>query len=161
MNIFVLDESINKCAHYHCDKHVVKMILEYAQILSTTCLLTGIKTYYKPTHIKHPCVIWTKQSLQNWRWLKKLLNALNNEYKYRYNKTTDHRSFAVANRLKEPDLPSIGLIEFVQVMPERYKVKNNPIQAYRNYYVGMKSSFACWTRRRTPTWYKTIYGGKK
>ena len=35
MNIFVLDEDPIKAAAYHCNKHVVKMIIECAQMLST------------------------------------------------------------------------------------------------------------------------------
>ena len=35
MNIFYLHENPEICAEYHCDKHVVKMILETAQMLST------------------------------------------------------------------------------------------------------------------------------
>lgn len=35
MNIFYLDDDPKKCAEMHCDKHVVKMIIEYAQLMST------------------------------------------------------------------------------------------------------------------------------
>lgn len=42
MNIFFLDRNIRKCAAYHCDKHVVKMILESTQLLSTALHLNGL-----------------------------------------------------------------------------------------------------------------------
>ena len=35
MNIFVLDNDPKKCAEAHCNKHVVKMILEHAQLMCT------------------------------------------------------------------------------------------------------------------------------
>jgi len=35
MNVFYLDRNPITAAQMHCDKHVVKMILEYAQLLST------------------------------------------------------------------------------------------------------------------------------
>lgn len=35
MNIFWLDNDPATNARYHCDKHIVKMIVEYAQLLST------------------------------------------------------------------------------------------------------------------------------
>ena len=35
MNIFCLDQDPHLAARMHCDKHVVKMILEYGQMLST------------------------------------------------------------------------------------------------------------------------------
>lgn len=156
MNIFVLDKNIKKCARYHCDKHVVKMILEYAQILCTVNNLHGIKAPYRPTHIKHPCVTWAGESITNWRWLKKLAAALNEEYKYRYNCKQDHASYKIIASLTEPPLPNLGLTEFVQAMPDPYKVKNNAVQAYRNFYVGMKRPFAAWTKRRAPKWYSLM-----
>jgi len=35
VNIFYLHRDVDTCAEMHNDKHVVKMILEYAQLLST------------------------------------------------------------------------------------------------------------------------------
>ncbi|KPJ67992.1 MAG: hypothetical protein AMJ43_00820 [Coxiella sp. DG_40] len=161
MNIFVLDKNIKKCARYHCDKHVVKMILEYAQILCTICNQHGLKTPYKSTHIKHPCVKWAGESLQNWLWLKELTVALNGEYKYRYDTQRNHEAYRVVTLLKTPVLPNIGLTEFAQAMPQKYKVKNNAVLAYRKFYVGMKKSFATWKKRRVPKWYKLMLRGNK
>jgi len=42
MNIFVLDQDIDKCAEYHVDKHVSKMILESAQMLCTNMIIDSI-----------------------------------------------------------------------------------------------------------------------
>ena len=58
MNIFVLDQNIEKCAKYHCDKHVIKMILESAQMLSSVVRIQGFDIGYKLTHKNHPCSIW-------------------------------------------------------------------------------------------------------
>ena len=153
MNIFVLDYNIKKCAKYHCDKHVVKMILESAQILCTVSNLSGLKTPYLSTHIKHPCVKWAMESIQNWRWLRQLSIALNEEFKYRFEHKKDHKAYKIIKDLQEPPLPNIGLTEHPQTMPDVYKVMGNPVQAYRNYYVGMKTSFATWKKRRRPKWY--------
>ena len=35
MNLFYLDEDLDKCAEFHVDKHIVKMPLEAAQLLCT------------------------------------------------------------------------------------------------------------------------------
>ena len=83
MNIFVLDKDIKKCAQYHCDRHVIKMILESSQMLSTACRMNGVHDGYKATHISHPCSIWVRESLDNWFWLRDLVTELNEEYKYR------------------------------------------------------------------------------
>lgn len=153
MNIFLLDRNIEKCAKYHCDQHVVKMILEYTQILCTVLYLNGIACPYKPTHQKHPCVIWAGLSLDNWLWLKELTYYLNKEYKYRWNNLRNHRSFEVANELKCPRLSNIGLLEHPQAMPEQYRVLGDPVQAYRNFYTFSKSCFANWSKRKKPFWY--------
>ena len=79
MNIFVLDTDIKKCAQYHCDKHVVKMILESVQMLCTALNKKGFTTPYKSTHVKHPCVLWVESSHDNFLWLKNLTLALNDE----------------------------------------------------------------------------------
>jgi hypothetical protein len=152
MNIFVLDLNIEKCARYHCDQHVVKMILESAQIACTALNAKGFTTPYKPTHVKHPCVLWAGASFANLKWLKKLARRLNREYRYRYRKFEDHSSLAVIDQIEEMKFESIGLTEFPQAMPEQYKVPGDPVQAYRNFYVGEKLQFARWTRRRRPAW---------
>ena len=91
MNIFILDRNLKKCAQYHCDRHVVKMILESAQLLSTVLRINDIDEGYRPTHQNHPCTLWAGKSLTNWIWLRKLAENLNSEYKFRFNKTTNQK----------------------------------------------------------------------
>lgn len=153
MNIFYLDQNIPRCARYHCDQHVIKMILESTQILSTVLHLYNIKAPYKPSHQNHPSVLWAAKSLQNWLWLRELILFLNKEYKYRYDSLVNHKSYEIAKKLKIPPLPDIGLIEHPQVMPEEYKVPGDPIKAYRNFYIFDKSRFAKWRKRTAPQWY--------
>jgi hypothetical protein len=129
------------------------MILEGTQMLCTVLNQNGVETPYKSTHTKHPCTLWAGRSLSNWTWLSKLTLQLNEEFLYRYRKSIDHESASVARELSPPPLPDIGLTEFAQAMPEAYKVPGNPVQAYRNFYVGEKWRFATWTRRRPPKWF--------
>lgn len=152
MNIFVLDNDIERCAEYHCDQHVVKMILESVQLLCTALNKKGFVTPYKSTHVKHPCVYWVEESYSNFVWLTDLTLALNDEYRYRYNKSQDHKSIGVLAQLRGKRYQDIGLTEFAQAMPEQYKVKNDAVAAYRNFYRGEKLSFARWTRRDMPEW---------
>ena len=156
MNIFVLDLNVEKCARYHCDQHVVKMILESAQIACTALNSKGFKTPYKSTHVKHPCVLWARESFANLQWLMKLARALNREYRYRYRTCEDHRSLAVVDQIQGMKFESTGLSDFPQAMPEQYKVPGDPVQAYRNFYVGEKLRFARWTRRKRPAWIEGI-----
>ncbi len=152
MNIFILDKNIKKCAAYHCDQHVVKMILESVQMLCTALNKKGFTTPYKSTHVKHPCVLWVEESYDNFTWLQNLAIALNDEYAYRYNKKTDHKSMSVLPQIKQHRFESNGLTEFAQAMPDEYKVPGDAVRAYRQFYLGEKMGFATWTRRRKPAW---------
>ncbi|WP_297476680.1 pyrimidine dimer DNA glycosylase/endonuclease V [uncultured Photobacterium sp.] len=156
MNVFILDHDINKCAQYHCDQHVVKMILESVQLLCTALNKKGFATPYKSTHMNHPCVLWVEKSYDNFLWLKALTLALNKEYKYRYNKTTDHKSIAVLAEIERYSYDAIGLTPFAQAMPNDYKVEADAIEAYRNFYRGDKAAFAKWTKRPPPEWFYTV-----
>lgn len=154
MNIFVLDNDHQKCAEYHCDKHVVKMILEYAQILSTNVRIANeCELGYKITHRNHPCTIWARKSLSNWMWLKKLSFCLNEEYKYRYGHVKNHKSYDVIESLPTPNIPDVGLTSFAQAMPD-YCKSNNAVDAYRKYYILEKKDIVNWKKRNVPVWYK-------
>ena len=152
MNIFVLDTDITTCARCHCDQHVVKMILESTQIICTALNQKGFSTPYRPTHVKHPCVIWAGTSFENLQWLKCLAIALNEEYRFRFETSADHQSLAVIKTVDGIRFESKGLTEFAQAMPEKYKVPGDPVLAYRQFYVGEKLRFARWTKRNPPQW---------
>lgn len=152
MNIFVLSLQILECAMFHCDQHVIKMILESAQMLCTACVMAGGKAGYKPAHKKHPCTLWVMSSLSNWRWLKSLAIALNDEYKYRYKKEVNHKSLDVINELEEPNIEDKGLLPFALAMPDEFR-DPDPVLAYRKYYAGAKYRFATWRSRDIPQWY--------
>jgi hypothetical protein len=148
MNIFVLDRDPVLAAQYHCDKHVVKMVLETAQILSTVSNLGG----YKPTHQRHPCVLWAGTSQQNFDWLVMLGRELSKEYTFRYDKV--HKSSAVIEQCAAFDeLPATGLTQFKQCMPIRCIVYKDPVAGYRRYYMTDKRHFCTWKRRDKPEWF--------
>jgi hypothetical protein len=156
MNIFFLHFNTKKCAKYHVDRHVVKMILESFQILCTViCLKEPSLTPddetsraivpCKPTHVKHPCVLWAKRSLENWLWLRKLTKELCREYTFRYGK--HHKYEDKLYTLPVPELPEVGFTPPAQAMPVIYKVKDDPISAYRKYYKEGKKHLHYWTKR--------------
>ena len=146
MNIFILDKDPEIAATYLMDKHVVKMALETAQILST--INDGP---YKRTHEGHPCVLWAGSCIGNYTWLTRHGLAICKEYTYRYDKV--HKCEEVIQFLKEPYekiLPT-GFTDFVQCVPTLFRC-NNAVLAYREYYA-TKASFAKWTKRGTPDWW--------
>lgn len=171
MNIFVLDESPKQAAVYHNDKHVVKMILESAQMLHAPYYETNTpfdgfprtKGPYKLTHKNHPCTRWTCKSLDNWSWLLDLALELCDEYTYRYTKTEKqgtlfpkrHACQDMLEWMKDnpPQLDSNGMSPFALAMPDELK-SNDAVESYRRYYMTEKRHIASWTKRNTPEWYK-------
>ena len=177
MNIFILDNDIDKCAEYHLDKHIVKMPLESAQMLCTTHWIHKYVGYvprkinaeeravvmeakktdprpfpYLPTMENHPCTIWVRESLDNYEWLYCLSLALNDEYGYRYGKS--HKSVdEVILKLPEIDLPRKGLTPFAQAMPDEYK-NEDAVVAYREYYNNDKKHILAYKHREVPSWVK-------
>ncbi len=153
MNIFYLDSDIKKCAEYHCDKHVIKMILETAQLLCSSHWVSG-STYapYQLSHKNHPCSIWVRKSLSNYRYLCNLGIELCNEYSFRYGKK--HKSQEVIEWCinNEPKINDIGFSEPPTAMGDEYKLKS-VIDSYRNYYKLAKKDFATWKNRNIPEWF--------
>lgn len=161
MNIFVLDTDPQKAAEYHCDKHVVKMVLETAQLLSN-CVRLYLpnepeyrpRTTYRHSHLKHPSSLWVRESSGNFEWLYRLGIALSDEYNLRFGNI--HKSKAIIQEcwrlVDKTTFLFHNLKPFPQVMPDQYKVPGDPVQAYRNYYIGSKASFATW-KRGTPPWW--------
>lgn len=135
MNIFMLDANPRIAATYHCDKHVVKMILESAQLLCAAHHLNNTPTDipYKLTHKGHPCTKWVSSSLSNYLFTLELAKGLLLEYTKRYGKVhkcTDVIKWAEVVIPKftteEPTTPA-------QAMPDEYKQQNH-VEAYRRYY---------------------------
>jgi hypothetical protein len=152
MNIFFLDFDTQKCAQYHCDKHVVKMILETAQLLCGTHWVVGSQAQYKLSHKNHPCAIWTRESLSNYLYLCDLGLELCKEYTYRYgrrHKSQDVIEWCVTNK---PNIKDIGFTTPAKAMPDEYKVMD-VVESYRNYYMGAKKDFAVWKNRDVPEWF--------
>jgi len=157
MNIFILDNDVKKCAQYHVNKHVVKMILETAQLLCGVHHVLPEPTPdvpYKLSHKNHPCAIWTRESLSNYIYLCELGLELCNEYTYRYgkrHKSLDVILWCIINR---PNIPDKGFTQPAKAMPDEYKV-DDVVESYRNYYCGAKNGFANWKMRDIPHWYKS------
>ncbi len=179
MNIFYLDHDVKKCAEMHNDKHCVKMILEYAQLLSTAhrildgVVSTGLtktgrkKTVYaladhrdtvlySATHVNHPSATWVRQSKENYIWLAKLLAALCEEYTHRYGKThkvvRDGLCYALLNIVPN-NIPDKPFTEPTPAMPDDVKIVGNSLASYRNYYIKNKTHLAKWKNRPIPEWY--------
>lgn len=156
MNIFVLDPEPKIAARYHCDKHIVAMIKETAQMLSTAQRMSGNKDprLYGITHLHHPCVKWVMGSQANYSWLLELFHELANEFILRTGKT--HASHRLLKKVLEeiPEiLPDIGITPFAQAMPEIYK-QNDPVLAYRDFYINEKHRFARWSYpAEIPDWF--------
>jgi len=154
LNIFVLSINPREAAKWHVDKHTVEMPIETAQILCTVRALYGDKDIpYRTTYIYHPCCHWAAESAENYVWLCILGIELCDEYTYRYGKT--HKCEAIIENCLQKipkKIANKGRTPFVQAMPEHCKM-DDPILAYRNYYVTEKSHLASWRSRDIPDWW--------
>ena len=161
MNIFYLHNNPRDCAIMHLDKHCVKMILEYSQLLSTAHRVLDGDDYadahgfYKKTHMNHPSAVWVRKSADNYAWLVQLLSFLCIEYTYRYGKIHKvqdtrlmHKLFLIPNNIgTEP------FTEPTPAMPDDCKIINDSIASYRKYYQLYKAHIAKWTDRDIPYWF--------
>lgn len=154
MNIFVLDYCPTVAAQMQCDKHVVKMPLECAQMLSTVHRAYGSDemALYRPTHKHHPCTLWASASRANYYWLYDHFKALSDEYTHRYGRV--HLSWRKLQDVVAHCPAQIiddGLTPFAQAMPDEYK-HDDAVTAYRAYYVNDKAKILTYTRRDQPVW---------
>ena len=152
MNIFVLDEDPHVAASMACDKHVVKMILETAQMLCAAAIAKGYEMPYGATHKHHPCTLWAGLSRGNWDWLVEHGMALCAEYTLRYGKV--HKSQQIIEHARDMKISFCNqqLTPFAQAMPPQYK-NECAVTAYRAYYMGEKARFATW-KTQTPDWWR-------
>lgn len=179
MNIFYIDRDPFKSAEQMVDKHVVKMILETAQLLSTAHRIldgteyigqskTGRKAkrwrlpddrenvLYSATHINHPSAVWCRQSNNNYNWLFCHFDALLAEYTYRYgkiHKCADSTFRQMLQRLPT-NIPVGYFTPVTPAMPDEYKVPCS-VESYRNYYRIAKARMHKWTKREPPDWLAT------
>jgi len=144
MNIFYLHQNPEQAARYQYNKHVVKMILESAQMLCTAHHVYGFPedVPYKQAHLNHPSTIWCRQNRHNYMWLYKHMIALGDEYTRRYGKT--HMSITKCKRALRAHpalIPDGNFTQPPQAMPDEYK-DDCSIQAYWNYYINDKKNIA-------------------
>ena len=166
MNIFYLDKDPIIAAQMSCDKHVVKMILESAQMLcSTHRVLDGdeiadSKGMYKMAHKNHPSTIWTRSSVQNYIWLWRHMTALMREYTHRYGKVHATET-KLAKIFKNPpkNLPEGPQQEFAVAIAENQTCRQVPgfdklpvVNKYQQYILNDKP-FAVWSKRDKPSWF--------
>jgi len=157
MNIFYLDADPKIAAQQQCDKHVVKMILETAQLLSTAHRELDGDAYadsvglYKSTHKNHPSAVWCRASENNYDWLWQHMCGLMKEYTKRYGKK--HATERLTDFLCDaPDKISDDVFtDPPQCMPDQYK-SDCTVSAYRDYYLGEKMDIAKWAHSEAPTW---------
>lgn len=202
MNIFFLDRNPTKAAEYHVDKHVVKMIQETAQLLSTAHrLLDGVwkkqvltpamyrnlctlgwsgpvdykalllpgehiefsaernweiagKRTMMATHAWHPSAAWVRLSSSNYLWLYQLFQALCVEKEHRYPGDANQTLKQYGDFLAIPpkNILAGDFIDPPLAMHVVFKT-DDPVDSYRNYYVGDKYRFAKWTNRNVPRWF--------
>lgn len=172
----MLDTDPKKAAQAHIDRHVVKMLIEYAQILSTVHRLIDPPEWvypdlYKVTHKNHPSVKWASQSNAEYVWLRELWLELHIEYMHRYGSGKPDPRHASVKKLHAPlfwpphNIPRVpSRIGRAPYMAKEFQAvgdlkRTNPVDAYREYYRTTKQfdangkPMAVWTNRGKPEWF--------
>jgi hypothetical protein len=176
MNLFFLDIDPQKCAEYHCDKHVIKMLLEIVQMLYTAHHLGKIAElpidHYKIAHTNHPTAVWIRTCKANYTYASQVGMFLAKEYTFRYNKIHScekhiiwlnenlpkfNTNFKINFNLKVncKQFEELGMTPVPLAMPDDSK-RNDPIKSYREYYMLHKVHFAKWKKRESPWWYTSL-----
>lgn len=175
MNIFAIDKDPIQSAMWMVDKHVVKMILETAQLLSTAHRILDGEQYtdktktgrnvkrwrlpddretvlYSATHINHPSSVWCRANNNNYNWLYCHFLGLLAEYTYRYGK--HHKCEIMRDALMRApyNIKIDYLTPVTPAMPDEYKVPHDSVASYRNYYRVAKARMHKWTKREVPEW---------
>jgi hypothetical protein len=177
MNIFYLDSNPKICAEMHCDKHVVKMIIEYAQLMSTAHRILDGEEYIdktangrrikrwrmkdeifenglmKASHINHPSNVWVRASKENYMWLNRMWIYLLHEYTHRYGKVHACAKYMDVLYVPPNKIPNVSFTDPTPAMPDECKIANDSIASYHKYYIEKKVSFAKWTKRNRPQWF--------
>ena len=179
MNIFYLSHDPITCAQQHNDKHVVKMCIEYAQLLSTAHRTLDGNAYedrtannrkitrwklndtresvlMKASHVNHPSAVWTRQSHTNYQWLFQMWSRLLDEYTFRYGK---HHACGRLKDILSHTPERMPIDRFTQpppAMPDDCKISTDAIECYRTYYRKYKAPFCKWKNRPVPDWFTTL-----
>jgi hypothetical protein len=150
MNIFFLHKDPSRAAKAQCDKHVVKMVLETTQMLSTAARRQGHDVGYQSAYPKHPMTIWVGDTRDNFCWTLQHAIELSKEYTVRYSKL--HASQKVIDNIHEyyPNISFDNITEPPQCMPDEFKC-DDYVRAYRNYYIHKIGEW-----KRPPKWFKSL-----
>jgi hypothetical protein len=160
LNIFATNKSPKITAQEHCDRHLVKMIVETAQMLSCAHWILDNKIVgYKPTHWNHPCSSWIRESSENYLWAYSLLSELCAEYTLRYSKSHKTELLLPALSKAPKNTPEGDLTPWAQAMPEEFQQEDS-IKAYQKYLLGKYEEWltrprplgVCWTNQQLPSW---------
>lgn len=168
MNIFYVDRNPFMAAQALHDKHVVKMVLETAQLLSTAHHVhgnphrLGRASLLKPTHVNHPSAVWCRDRWENYDWLVRHGLALAEEYEHRYGRVHVYNDLLITMATCYPVLDNLSFVAPPQCMPDKYK-QISTVEAYRAYYRGEKLTYTRgmktyknrWTNREKPAWLTT------
>ena len=183
MNLFILNNNPILAAQEQCDKHVVKMIVESAQMLSTVHrMLDGCEikrpsvsgktmakyfelpderenVLYRACHFNHPCTIWTRESMHNYRWHYLHFIGLCDEYTYRYDKihSTDTKLRKALSKLPN-NIPVKKMTPFKLAMGSNPEcITEDAVESYRKFYHTKQERFKMdWTKRPIPAWFNAI-----
>lgn len=182
MNRFLIECFQSDIAKSLCDKHIVKMPLEEAQMLSHALhrhmgnedetfaeFNERMGTQNGPkAHAKHPCTVWAGETRANYEWALTLLKQMCREKTRRYGKPHKCESLIPLFEKLKVNIPDGNITPhpqcFGSVDEECRTQEDWPIGAYRKYYK-WKYDTTDWCKENklnpTPDWLiNNVYKGE-
>lgn len=161
VNMFYLDDDPDLCARYYCNRHVVKIILEIAQMLCNihhelgSCKTIPYKVFNGNKQYPYK---WIKKNKGNYIWSSELGLALVKEYEYRY--SGEHKTKKVLLWLRDnvPSLPDGDKTPFeMSHANDRYwTLTSDVLFNNRVMYAELKCKGDKWKNRAVPAWFNAI-----
>lgn len=155
MNIFRVNNDPHLAAKDLCSRHVVKMVLESSQLLSTALHVAGCTDtrLYKATNINHPSNVWTRTSRSNFIWICQHLHGLLTEYTHRFSK--QHKCQPMYSMFMDLSklIPAGEETPMLLAMPKQFHT-NDAVVSYRTYYAAAKHKLVNSDKRaKPPVWW--------
>ena len=163
MNRFIIGHVPQEIVQFMCDKHVVKMPLEEAQMLCTVLRkaspeFADAHGLYKMAHKNHPCTLWAGETRSNYMYAFRLWNHMCLEYTYRYGKRHATERFLEAFRIGAELVPEGLMTQHPECFGDHADLKSGefwPVDSYRAFYNTKQHRFKMtWTKRDVPYWFE-------
>lgn len=134
----------------------------FEELSREDCPRTQSGNIRKHSYFNHPCSIWVRKSLSNFKWLVNHASAMCNEKEFRTGKPHFTSSFILWCVDNLPNLPDNGSTPVARAINQDvygyiHEIADD-VEAYREYYRNKRVDkrgrhIDVWTKRERPFWF--------